>query len=177
MEYQAPSPFNGDVRILKEVIHDAISRDILFDVIVNGWTSLGMYSRNEDVSILKQARDLSKEGAFLFITETMHESYVLEKFAPNSYFEIEDLIFLEKTNFDRNKKLLNRSWTFYRKQGSNDLVFMGKTQFDLHIYNLNELSSILKEAGWQLMTDYGSLSRSQSLKSSSLANIAARTAN
>ena len=168
---------NGDVRTLKEVIHDAISREILFDVIVNGWTSLGMYSRNEDVSILKQARDLSKEGAFLFITETMHENYVLEKFAPSSYFEIEDLIFLEKTNFDRNKKLLNRSWAFYRKQGSNDLVFMGKTEFDLHIYTLSELSSILEEAGWQLMMDYGSLSKSQSLKSSSLANIAARAAN
>jgi len=54
---------------------------------------------------------------------------------------------------------------------------MGKTEFDLHIYILNELSSILKEAGWQLITDYGSLSRSQSLKSSSLANIAARAAN
>ncbi len=168
---------NGDVRKIKEVIHHAISPEILFEVIVDGWTSLGMYSRNEDVSILKQARDLSKEGAFLFITETMHENYVLEKLAPTSYFEIEDLIFLEKTNFDRNKKLLNRSWAFYRKQGSNDLVFMGKTEFDLHIYNLSELSSILKEAGWQLMKDYGSLSKSQSLKSSSLANLAARAVN
>ena len=70
---------NGDVRILKEVIHDAISRDILFDVIVNSWTSLGMYSQNEDISILKQARDLSKEGAFLFITETMHEKLCVRK--------------------------------------------------------------------------------------------------
>ena len=168
---------NGDVRILKEVIHDAISRDILFDVIVNSWTSLGMYSRNEDINILKQARDLSKEGAFLFITETMHEKYVLDKFAPTSYFEIEDLLFLEKTNYDRNKKLLSRSWTFYRKQGSKDLVFIGKTEFDLHIYSLNELSSILKEAGWQVMTDYGSLSRSRSSNLSSLANIVARATN
>ena len=72
---------------------------------------------------------------------------MLDKFAPTSYFEMEDLLFLEKTNYDRNKKLLSRSWTFYRKQGSKDLVFIGKTEFDLHIYSLNELSSILKGAG------------------------------
>jgi hypothetical protein len=148
-----------------------------FDVIVNSWTSLGMYSRNEDINILKQARDLSKEEAFLFITETMHEKYVLEKFAPTSYFEIEDLLFLEKTNYDQDKKLLSRTWTSYRKQGSKDLVLIGKTEFDLHIYSLSELSSILKEAGWEVMTDYGSLSSSRPSNLLSLANIVARAIN
>ena len=59
----------GDVRKLKEVAKD-ISNP--FDVLVNVWTSIGVYEEDDELSIFKQARELSREGAILFVVETMH---------------------------------------------------------------------------------------------------------
>jgi ubiquinone/menaquinone biosynthesis C-methylase UbiE len=64
----------GDIRKLEEVVRTRYSRP--FDVLVNAWASLGFYEKEDDLNIFEQARRLSREGAILFVAETMHTEYL-----------------------------------------------------------------------------------------------------
>jgi len=93
------------------------SKLLPFNVVVNAWTSIGYYSQEEDLSIFKQARELSREGAILLITETMHSEYLSLKFAPTSYMEVENILVLESRKYDATKAKITTSWAFYNKRG------------------------------------------------------------
>jgi hypothetical protein len=85
------------VRKLKEIVGRNRKR---FDVVVNAWTSIGFFSQDDDLSIFKQARSLSREDAILFVAETMHTEYLSIKFVPTSYAEIDDIVMLENRKYD-----------------------------------------------------------------------------
>jgi len=160
----------GDVRRLKEVV-GRLSQP--FDVVVNAWTSIGFYSEKDDRSTFKQARELSREGAILFITETMHSEYLALKFTPTSYTEIDDIMLLENREYDQITSQMSTCWKFYKRCG-NDLVFIDKAEILHHIYSLSELSLLLKKAGWDMMTCYGSLSTLQAMNPLTSLNIVAK---
>jgi ubiquinone/menaquinone biosynthesis C-methylase UbiE len=160
----------GDVRKLKEVVSDA---SVPFDVVVNAWTSVGYFSQEEDLNILKQARELSRESAVLFIAETSHSEFISLKFTPTSYVETGDIIMLENRKYDPKTSQLSTTWTFYRKH-ADDLKFIDKVDFELHIYSLSELSSLLRKAGWETVAFYGSLSTLQPMSPSTGLNIVAK---
>ena len=160
----------GDVRRLKEVV-GSLSQP--FDVVVNAWTSIGFYSENDDLSTFKQARELSREGALLFITETMHTEYLSIKFTPTSYDEIDGIMLLENRKYDPTTSQMNTCWTFYKRRG-NDLDFIDETEISHHIYSLSELSSLLKKAGWETTACYGSLLTLQAMSPLTSLNIVAK---
>ncbi|MDH5267176.1 MAG: methyltransferase domain-containing protein [Candidatus Bathyarchaeota archaeon] len=160
----------GDVRKLKEVVGSNIQP---FDVVVNAWTSIGYYSQEEDLNIFKQARELSREGAVLFIAETTHSEYLSVKFAPTSYMEVENIVVLESRKYDPTKSRITTSWAFYNKRGE-DLKFIDKVEFKLHVYSLAELCSLLSKAGWKTSATYGSLATLQPRSPLSHLNIVAR---
>jgi SAM-dependent methyltransferase len=160
----------GDVRRLKEVV-GSLSQP--FDVVVNAWTSIGFYSENDDLSTFKQARDLSREGAILFITETMHTEYLSIKFIPTSYDEIDGIMLLENRKYDPTTSQMKTCWTFYKRRG-NDLDFIDETEISHHIYSLSELSSLLKKAGWETTACYGSLLTLQAMSPLTSLNIVAK---
>ncbi|MEM3579365.1 MAG: class I SAM-dependent methyltransferase [Candidatus Bathyarchaeia archaeon] len=147
----------GDVRRLKEVLKGVCEP---FDVVVNAWTSIGYFPREEDLSIFKQARELSREGAILFVAETAHTEFFSLKFTPTSYSEINDFIILENRSYDPRKAQLITTWTFYKKHG-NDLKYIDKVDFQLHIYSLSELVELLEKAGWETVAHYGNLTTLQ----------------
>ncbi len=119
----------GDVRKLKEVIGNTSEP---FEVVVNAWTSIGYYSQGDDLSVFTQARELSSEGAILFITETMHSDYLSVKFTPTAYTEIHNTVLLESRKCDPVASQTNTSWAFYKKHGE-DLEFIDKVKFEHHI--------------------------------------------
>jgi SAM-dependent methyltransferase len=160
----------GDVRKLKRIV-GSVSKP--FDVIVNAWTSIGFYSQEDDLSVFKQARELSREGAILFITETMHTEYLSIKFAPTSYTELDDVVMLENRKFDPTNGRVNSSWIFYRKQGE-DLKYIDRVEIEHHVYSLSELCSLLRKAGWEPMAHYGSLSTLQPMSPLTHMNIVAK---
>jgi len=135
----------GDVRCLKEVLK-GVSES--FDVVVNAWTSIGYFPKEEELNIFKQARELSKEGAILFIAETVHTEFFSLKFTPTDYSEIDNIVILENRTYDPKIAQLSTTWTFYKRH-KNDLKFIDKVDFQLHIYSLSELVELLKKAGWE----------------------------
>jgi ubiquinone/menaquinone biosynthesis C-methylase UbiE len=160
----------GDVRNLNGVIGRSFQP---FDIIVNAWTSIGFYRQEDDLSIFKQARQLSKEGAILFVAETMHAEYLSLKFTPTSYTELDHIIMLENRKYDPVTSQISTSWTFYNKRGQ-DLEFVDKVDITHHVYSLSELSALLRKAGWETVATYGSLSTLQPMSPLTHMNIVAK---
>jgi len=160
----------GDVRNLKTVLGD-ISE--LFDVVVSVWTSIGYYSKDDDLSVFQQARELSREGAVLCVAETTHSDFISLKFCPTAYSEADDIFVLENRKYDQATSHMSSSWAFYSRRGE-DLIFIDRMQIEHHIYSLSELASILGRAGWTVVAFYGSLSTLQPMSPLTSLNIIAR---
>jgi ubiquinone/menaquinone biosynthesis C-methylase UbiE len=162
----------GDVRKLKKVI--GARRSSGFDVVVNAWTSVGFYSQEDDLSVFKQARELSRKGAVLFVVETMQAEYLSLKFTSTSYSELEDIVMLENRKYDPITSQVSTSWIFYNRRGQ-DLEFIDKVDITHHVYSLSELSSLLLKAGWEVVASYGSLATLQPMSPLTHMNVVAKT--
>jgi len=160
----------GDVRKLKKIVGRVPQH---FDVVVNAWTSVGFYSVEDDLSIFKQARQLSREGAILFIAETMHTEYLSAKFFPTSYEEVDDIVMLENRKYNPISAQANTSWTFYKKRGQN-LEFIDKVDIEHHVYSPSELSFLLRKSGWETLAFYGRLSTLQPMNPLTGLNLVAK---
>ena len=160
----------GDVRKLKKVVGTVAEP---FDVIVNVWTSVGFYRQADDFSVFKQARQLSRKGAVLFIADTMHTERLSLMFTPTSYTELDDMMLLENRKYDPTTAQVSTSWMFYNKRGDN-LEFIDSAEIVHHVYSLSELCSLLKKAGWETVASYGSLSTLQPMSPLTHMNIVAR---
>lgn len=160
----------GDARKLKEVV-GTVSKP--FDVVVNVWTSVGFYRQRDDLNVFKQARQLSRNGAILFIAETVHTECISLKFTPTSYIELDDILLLENRKYDPTTAQMNTSWIFYSKRDEN-LEFVDRAEIVHHVYSLNELCCLLKRAGWETVASYGSLSTLQPMSPLTHMNVVAK---
>jgi SAM-dependent methyltransferase len=160
----------GDVRNLKEAVGN-VSRD--FDIVVNAWTSFGYFSHEDDFSMFKQSRELSRDGAVLLITETMHSDYLSLRFTPTSYAEIGNIVLLENRKYDPTTSQISSSWSFYNKRGE-DLIFVDRIEIVNHAYSVSELSSLLRRAGWEPVSFYGSFSTLQPMSPLTSLNVVAK---
>lgn len=161
----------GDVRKLKEAVSQRYS--VPFDVVVSVWTSIGFYEEEDDLNIFRQARELSREEAILFVAETMHSEYLSIKFAPASYTELDHILMLENRKYDPITSQATTSWIFYNKRGQ-DLEFIDKVDSTHHVYSLSELSSLLRKAGWETVASYGNLATLQPMSPLTYMNIVAK---
>jgi ubiquinone/menaquinone biosynthesis C-methylase UbiE len=159
----------GDVINLKKVVD--VSQP--FDVVVNAWTSIGYFSEDDDIKMFKQARELSKKDAILMIAETMHSDFIAMKFSPTGYQEVGDTVLLESRKYDPTTSQLTASWAFYNKRGEN-LQFIDRIEIEQHVYSQSELSSVLRNAGWEPMAFYGSFVTLQSMSPFGSLNVVAR---
>jgi ubiquinone/menaquinone biosynthesis C-methylase UbiE len=160
----------GDVRELKSFVN---RKSGPFDVVVSAWTSIGFYSEEDDLNVFRQARELSKPGAVLFIAETMHTGYLSIKFAPASYAEVDGMLMLEDRNYDPTSGRMRTAWLFYERKGQ-DLHFVDRVDIDHRVYSLTELCSLIRKAGWEIVAHYGNLSTLQPMTPLTHMNIVAR---
>ncbi|MDH7478300.1 MAG: class I SAM-dependent methyltransferase [Candidatus Bathyarchaeota archaeon] len=160
----------GDVRNLKKVVGKIRQP---FDVVVNAWTSIGYFSQKDDLKIFRQARELSKENAVLLIAETVHSEFITFKFVPSSYSEVDGIVLLESRKYDLTTSQLKTVWNFYKKCGEN-LEFIDRVEYELHVYSPSELSSLLREAGWEPVAFYGNFSTLQPMSPLTSLNLVAK---
>jgi SAM-dependent methyltransferase len=160
----------GDVRTLKEVVGPISSP---FDVVVTAWTSIGFSSREDDLNVFRQARELAREGAVLFVAQTMHSEYLSVKFTPTSFADVNGLVLLESREYDSTTSQMRMVWSFFSKEGK-DLKFIDDVEVEVHVYSVSELSSLLREAGWKPIASYGSLATLQPLTPLTHLNLVAK---
>jgi SAM-dependent methyltransferase len=160
----------GDVRNLKKVVGN-VSQP--FDVVVNVWTSLGYFSKDDDINMFKQVRELSRKDAVLIVAETMHSDFLAVKFAPTGYQQVDDIVLLENRKYDPTTSQIATTWTFYNKCGEN-LEFIDRIEVENHVYSQSELSSVLRKAGWEPVAFYGSFLTLQAMNPLTSLNVVAR---
>jgi ubiquinone/menaquinone biosynthesis C-methylase UbiE len=160
----------GDVRNLKKVVGKIRQP---FDVVVNAWTSIGYFSQKDDLKIFRQARELSNENAVLLIAETMHTEFIALKFVPTGHSEVNNIVLLESRSYDPTTAQLKTVWNFYKKCGEN-LEFIDRVEYEIHVYSPSELSSLLRKAGWEPVTFYGSFSTLQPMSPLTSLNLVAK---
>jgi hypothetical protein len=103
----------------------------------------------------------------------MPSEYISVKFAPTSYMEVGDIVLLENRTYDQTTSQMKTVWAFYRKHGE-DLRFVDRIEFVLHVYNVSELSALLRKAGWEPTAFYGSLVTLQPMNPLTSLNMVAR---
>ncbi len=112
------------------------------------WSSLGYYSREEDIALLRKINKIVKPGGILVIFDILlRDNYEpFQLFSLLSY-EKYQIYSLEKINSARNK--LVRIWYIYRMQNDENPVYLGELRVELILYSQSELISIVKKAGWK----------------------------
>jgi hypothetical protein len=127
----------------------------------------------DDLGIFRQARELSRKDAILFIAQTMHTEYLPIKFVPTSYTEIDNIVMLEDRRYDPITARSAAAWIFYKKRGKN-LEFIERIELENHIYSLSKISALLKKAGWETIATYGNLATLQPMSPLTSMNIVAK---
>ena len=119
------------------------------------------------------SRELSRKGATLFVLQTTHSEYISLKFVPTEYAEVDNIVLMESRKYDATTSQMKASWAFYTKRGE-DLEFIDRIEYEIHVYSLSELSSLLREAGWDIVASYGDLSTLQLMSPITSLNIVAK---
>jgi ubiquinone/menaquinone biosynthesis C-methylase UbiE len=162
----------GDARRLLSLV----PKDAFFDVVTSVWTSIGYYSKDEDLSVFKQARKLTRDGGILFIAETVHRDSLNLSFCPSSFTLYENIVLVEERKWDVLTSKLRTTWSFYAKNGDN-LRLIDRIMFDIYVYSVSELASMLREAGWETVATYGNLATGQLFSPWTELNLVAKTTN
>ena len=103
----------------------------------------------------------------------MHTGWLSLKFVLYGYFETDDIVTLESRKYDPTDSKLETTWAFYRKNGKN-LEFIDEVKFELHVYSLQELSALLRRAGWEPIAAYGNIAALQPMNPLTSLNLVAR---
>jgi ubiquinone/menaquinone biosynthesis C-methylase UbiE len=74
----------GDVR---DLINNLRGGDRGFDLVVNAWTSIGYTTIQDDESIFRQAREVSRVGSIFMVLETMHVGRMLNQMPRNIFVD------------------------------------------------------------------------------------------
>lgn len=160
----------GDVRNLKDILKEAG-----YDVVISAWTSIGYSTREDDLSLFRQARELSREDALLFVIETEHEGRASMRRAQSSCIELDGMMLLEGSTYDPITSEQRATWGFYRKDGK-DLEYIDELEYRVHVYSPSELASLLREAGWRAEALYGDVSTLQPISPFTSMNLVATVA-
>lgn len=135
---------------------DEIFPENRFDAIYMIWTTLIGYHKEKDLELLKKIHRITKPNGLLAILRTVNRDLVLarrvcERGDIPVISEWEDIVIIERSEFDGVNSLLKNKWEYYKREGR-DLKFIGEHEFTLRIYSLYELIDLAVEAGWRQLT-------------------------
>jgi SAM-dependent methyltransferase len=169
---------NGVDKMVSFVLGEVKDLDTLlgvqkFDVVVNAWTSIGYTNLKDDEETFRQARSHAVNDAVLFIIDTMHQCRASMNSRQTSFLDFSDIVMLEEWGYDMLTARAHTKWRFYRKSGD-DLIYEDTCEYDIHVYSLSELSSLLRNAGWEVDLYYGDISTRQPMSSQTGMNVIAK---
>lgn len=140
-------------RVTRFICHDARRIDTLnfpvkFDAALLVWSSLGYYSKEDDIELLKQINRITKTKGTLIIFDIL----LKENYKP---FQLFSVFFQDKYQvysieiYKASEGKLLRTWRLYEIRNDNYNKYLGEIKVELIIYSKKELISIIQEAGWR----------------------------
>lgn len=137
----------GDAR----VIADALSGR-RFDAVISMFTSLGYYDEATDIFVLRQCRELTRQGG-LFVLETGIRDSIGRNFQPHGVIRSGPLLLLHEREFRLETSRMEALWTFLEKNGE-DYRLRAEVEVSLRFYCLHELIELFERAGWHYRAAY-----------------------
>lgn len=169
-EYGVSSRVNFELGDMRD-IDDVAGTERLFDGVINFSTSIGYWDDKSDEMIFRKARRITRKGGLLIIGELDHINHLTHNFKSNMYFEKEDAVILTKATFDT--PIFQSTMRYYSKEGDN-LKFIDSLTYQLHMYGVEELSSLLYRSGWKVIGAYGNLETREPVTEDTLMNVVAK---
>jgi SAM-dependent methyltransferase len=117
-----------------------------FHAIVNLFSSLGFWSEDTDLAILRQFHDLAVKGGIL-VLDLINRDFIIRHFEPTSFEDYGTIAYREKRALDLARSRIESRWTFYQKRGE-DLTDPVSVDISQRVYSPHELGQLLEEAGW-----------------------------
>ena len=135
------------VKFVKRDVREPLNLDVIGDAALLIWSSIGYYSLEEDIEILRNIRDYVRENGLLIIADIILKSDILLD-ESQSYFEIDRYKIFLHSIYDRKSSILRNEWFFYENLGGRE-KYIGETEMLIRIYDLSELQEMLEKAGWK----------------------------
>ncbi|BBG22758.1 class I SAM-dependent methyltransferase [Sulfuracidifex tepidarius] len=124
----------GDMRYLTNIFNEE-----KFDIAININNSLGYYNEEEDVRILEQLREVTKN---LVIINLDNRDYTIYNKPSEYYTYAPPYLVLSKETFDPTTSRLIVKRTYFM-----DDKEVGKIEYSQRLYSLHEVLAIVKKAG------------------------------
>jgi SAM-dependent methyltransferase len=157
----------GDMRD----IDDVTGTERLFDGVINFSTSIGYWDDKTDEMIFRKVRRITRRGGLLIIGELDHTGHLIHNFRSNLYFENESAVILTEATFDEPK--FKSAMRYYSKEADH-LKFVDSLIYQVHVYGVEELSSLLNRSGWKVIGVYGNLETREPVTEDTLLNVVAK---
>jgi SAM-dependent methyltransferase len=171
--------YQGDLRDAAKILSDNGQTD--FDAIISMETSFGYFGEEADYQLFKDLASISSSYSTksshpspMFVVDTINRDYLIREFQP---FRIDDisnqnveLHIKRKFNFESSS--VEEEWKFYDRRrekskkrkndrgSEHDATYLRQI-LDLHlnlrVYSLHELIGLLKQAGWNCVSNYGDI--------------------
>jgi len=114
-----------------------------FDLVINMWTSFGVFDDETNASIVQKFKDCLIDGGKLFI-ELINRDWIIKNFQPRGWWPgDEDLIVIEERSFDLSTSVISSIWR-YLEGGE----LREESPMELRVYSCHELTALLRNCGF-----------------------------
>jgi D-alanine-D-alanine ligase len=129
-----------------------------FDTVVSLYNSFGYFAkRSDDFRTLKEVRKVLRPGGY-FVINTINGNGAklrLEKPLAAGYEISKNLFMLDKASLDLKKMRTHSNWTVIDARKKKTAIFRGS--FQQNIYTHQELTRMLRQAGFKVVKTWGPL--------------------
>ncbi len=123
-----------------------------FDGVISMFTSLGYYDEETDISVLRQCRELTRQGG-LIVLETGIRDSIVRSFQPHGVIRSDPLLLLHEREFRLETSRMEAVWTFLEKNDEGYRL-RAEVNVSLRFYAMHELIELLERAGWHYRAAY-----------------------
>ncbi|MCD6263962.1 hypothetical protein J7L60_06115 [Candidatus Bathyarchaeota archaeon] len=136
---------------VREVLKDHLGS---FNAVINMFTSLGYYGKEEDEKVLGQLWDLSAPGGVLVI-DVANRDWIVRHFIPRDYYEhAGGVINIVARRLVLENSEIVATYEYYERRGE-DLRHRATVRMSLRLYSLHELINLIERTGWRYIRSFG----------------------
>lgn len=131
------------------------------DLIINWWTSIGYYDKEDDIQFFKNLHKISHLNTILMI-ETWHRDSILMNPIEKFWNDLDNYVVLVQQEIRPNIDHVFATHTYFEKKKNNDLKFKNLFKSKIILYSVEELMQILDKTGWEVVDLFNTISDKKS---------------
>jgi len=129
-----------------------LSFDRKFDLVINLWTSFGLFDEDTNASLIRRFNDCLVEGGRLFI-ELINRDWLVKHFQPREWWPVDDaLIVIEERELDLKTSVISSVWRYLE-----DGAIRAETPMQLRVSSCHEMIALLRGCGFCDVEAFGDL--------------------